>query len=149
MTTYSSSFIRYEMGKFHYSERGISIKIITPSKFTKEWVNEKFVTTRVTIVPFPVPESHYLSSAELDGWGSCSVKGESNFPPKREQLIVMGYVRPGLVMLDAAAWRSHRRERYLIDRTNRTKTKPIDTSPCSCGVCNKCAQKWSDQFETS
>lgn len=138
MNNYHVSCVRYErLGK-----------TVKPILVRKEWMNKKFTVVRLTEIPFSKPESHYLSSAELDNWGSCTVPGSQINPPNREELVSKGYIKPSdlgsnlaFLALDWRGWDSHARDRARILSGFEPELPAAIQQVCDCGVCNECADR--------
>lgn len=145
MNNYHASCIRYE-------KLGNTVK---PILVRKEWMNKKFTVVRLTEIPFSKPESHYLSSAELDNWGSCTVPGSPINPPNREELISKGYIKPSdlgsnlaFLPLDWRGWDSHAKDVARILSGQEPELPTAVQVECDCGVCCECADREHSNFHT-
>lgn len=137
VNNYHNSYIRYERRqKSCRTLIGISITIIVAVLVRREMLNGKLTIVRVTEIPFHLPASHYMTSIELDGWGSCQVKDKFTLdvikfnlhthgialdPDKADSwapfVECAGHDKPYLG-LDAWAWLAHTRSINHMKETN-------------------------------
>lgn len=113
MNKYQNSFIRYEQQVKSCGHPDCNGYMV-PVRVTKEMLDKRLTVTRVTeLKSFHVPESHYMTSEQLNGWGSCRYTGKV---PTRDTLVKDGFVIPDVALvehepclhLDDWAWKSHK-----------------------------------------
>lgn len=120
MMNYHNSFVRYEfivtgdpfLADDNYT--GLLPAKVTPVRVRKEMLNGNLTICRVTEVNFPKSESSLLSSAELDGWGSCSMS-EQWIEQTRESLLKAGFIKTAAtgapyLALDWLGIKTHQRD---------------------------------------
>lgn len=107
--------------------------LITRVELTKSWLNttgdnKKLTITHVKEVPFTrfSEEIRSMTSADLDGWGSCQPRDPLN---SRDKLIEAGFLQPtgsGLPTLDIDAKGVDKALAELVDIQNGNPPWPID-----------------------